>query len=87
MSTGLRIHGGCGRLDEPEVHDGRMRLMTAHRVLIATAIALGAIYAAWELTMAPGPPTTASWVRALLAASFAVALAIYWQRYLRKRRS
>jgi hypothetical protein len=54
-----------------------MRLMTAHRILIATAIAFFLFYASWEVAGISGG--RGSMFRALLSGAGAVALALYFR--------
>jgi len=54
-----------------------MRLMTAHRILIATAILFFIGYAAWEVTgIAAG---RGSWGRAVASGAGALALGFYFR--------
>ena len=53
-----------------------MTLLTAHKILIASAVAMFVLYAGFELrNYARGD--TSAWVRSLAAAAAAVGLAIY----------
>jgi hypothetical protein len=59
-----------------------MRLMTAHRILIAAAVLLFLGYAAWEAVGIPSGRGNS--VRAFLSAVGAVALAVYFRGLRRK---
>lgn len=54
-----------------------MRLMTAHRILIVTAIVFFLGYAVWELSELPAGG--GSWGRAAFSTAGAVFLAIYFR--------
>lgn len=54
-----------------------MRIMTAHRILIATAVAFFLLYAGWEVLR--DSADRGRWVRAGLSAAGAVGLAFYFR--------
>jgi hypothetical protein len=60
-----------------------MRLLTAHKLLISTAVAFFLFYAGWEARQAGTGAPAATW-RALASAAGALALAVYlagiWRR-------
>ena len=53
-----------------------MTLLTAHKILIASAIALFVVYAIWELRNYTGGDASA-WLRSLASGAAALGLAIY----------
>jgi len=58
-----------------------MRLMTAHRILIATAVLFFIGYAAWEVAgIAAG---RGSWGRAVISGAGALALGLYFRGLMR----
>lgn len=60
-----------------------MTLLTAHKILISTAVAFFLFYAGWEARQALGGSPTAAW-RALASAAGALALAVYLAGVWRK---
>jgi hypothetical protein len=65
-----------------------MSLITAHRILIATAIAFFAFYGVWEIVGYRGGGEAAALWRGVVALAVAVAFAVYFpsikKRYRRR---
>lgn len=56
---------------------GSVTILTAHKILIASAVALFLGYAVWELLRYPGPGGPAALVRGGLSAAAAIGLGVY----------
>ena len=62
-----------------------MRVMTAHKILIATAAAFFVFYGGWEILHAARGGGTRGLARGLVALAVAAALCFYFAYLLRKR--
>ena len=62
-----------------------MRVMTAHKILIATAAAFFLFYAGWELRRFLGAGDAWALPRGLAALAVAAALGVYFAYLVRKR--
>lgn|GEM_PF-2196301 len=61
-----------------------MTILTAHKILIASAVALFLGYAVWELLRYPDPGGPAALVRSGLSAAAAIGLGIYLRAVFRR---
>lgn len=63
-----------------------MSIITAHKILITTAIIFFVFYAAWELRTYPNPGGLGALVRGLLSALAACGLGVYLRYFLKSLR-
>lgn len=60
-----------------------MSIITAHKILITTAIIFFAFYAVWEIRTYPQPGGTGALFRSILSALAACGLGVYLRYFLR----
>lgn len=63
-----------------------MSIITAHKILITTAIIFFAFYAVWEIRAYPNPGGAGALVRGILSAFAACGLGIYLRYFLKSLR-
>jgi hypothetical protein len=63
---------------------GTVTILTAHKILIASAVALFLGYAVWELLRYPDPGGPAALARGGLSAAAAVGLGVYLRMVFRR---
>lgn len=63
-----------------------MSIITAHKILITTAIIFFVFYAAWELRTYPNPGGAGALVRGILSALGAGGLGLYLRYFLKSLR-
>lgn len=70
--------------DSGRVVGRSVTILTAHKILIASAVALFLGYAVWELLRYPDPGGPAALVRSGLSAAAAIGLGIYLRAVFRR---
>ena len=78
------FHSGNHRAASRAILWGRVTLLTAHKILISTAVVFFLFYAGWEARQALAGSAAAAW-RAIASVAGALALAVYLAGVWRKR--